>query len=148
MRFLCDVNVWLAMTLAGHRHHPIASAWFDAIDDRADVAFCRVTQQSYLRLLTTKAVLAPYGRDPLTNAEAWDVYDTLTTDTRVTIAAEPSGLERRWRRFAERPSASPKLWTDAYLAAFAVAGDRALVTTDRAFVQFDGCDVTILGHDG
>jgi hypothetical protein len=34
---------------------------------------------------------------------------------------------------------------DAYLAAFAQAGDYQLVTTDAAFAQFDGLDLELLG---
>ena len=34
---------------------------------------------------------------------------------------------------------------DAYLAAFAVAADAELVTTDEAFGQFEGLKVTVLG---
>jgi predicted nucleic acid-binding protein len=47
---------------------------------------------------------------------------------------------------AVRGTASPKLWMDAYLAAFALAGRYAMVTTDAAFRQFRGLDLLILGQ--
>ena len=50
-----------------------------------------------------------------------------------------------WRRLATRDLASPKLWMDAYLAAFAIAADVELVTTDKAFGRFEGLKVTVLG---
>ena len=44
-----------------------------------------------------------------------------------------------------RDTASPKLWMDAYLAAFALTGGYRMVTTDTAFRQFQGLDVLVLG---
>ena len=44
-----------------------------------------------------------------------------------------------------RDCASPKLWMDAYLAAFALAGRNQKVTTDAAFRQFQGLDLLVLG---
>lgn len=108
--------------------------------------FCRATQQAFLRLLTTAAVLAPYGIPPLTNQEAWDAYDALLADDRIIFQTqEPPGLERRWKLFAMRDSVSPKLWIDAYLAAFAQASGYRMVTTDAAFKQFAGLDLVLLG---
>lgn len=142
---LCDTNVWLALALSDHVHHEPARRWFDAVDEPASVAFCRATQQAFLRLLTNPAVLAPYGNPPLTNAEAWAVYDAFRRDDRVTlVAAEPPGLEPIWRALATRPTASPKLWMDAYLAAFAIAGGHRLVTTDGAYRQFGGLSCLVI----
>jgi uncharacterized protein len=142
---LCDSNVWLALALSGHVHHAVARAWLDAVDDPGSILFCRATQQAFLRLLTNAAVLAPYGNQPLTNREAWEAYEVLVGDDRIVLRAdEPAGLAPRWRTFAVRDTASPKLWMDAYLAAFAVAGAFRLVTTDAAFQQFEGLDVLLL----
>ena len=63
---------------------------------------------------------------------------------RIAWVEEPSGLERHWKRLAVGPKASPKLWMDAYLAAFALAGGHELVTTDKAFKQFKGLDLLLL----
>lgn len=142
---LCDSNVWLALALSGHAHHTAARAWFDAIEGSATVRFCRSTQQTLLRLLTNAAVLAPYARPPLTNDEAWAVYEALLGDDRVTFqAVEPPETERRWAGYARRDTASPKVWMDAYLAGFAAAGGLTMVTTDAAFVQFDDLDLYLL----
>jgi hypothetical protein len=56
-------------------------------------------------------------------------------------------IERWWTQHALRPTASPKLWMDAYLAAFARAAGYTLVTTDAAFRQFEGVDILLLGSD-
>ena len=143
--YLCDVNVWLALALSAHAHQSQARRWLETVDVAASVIFCRSTQQSLLRLLTNAAVLAPYGNAPLNNREAWGAYEAFIRDDRVVMQVrEPDGLEPQWRAYAERPTASPKLWMDAYLAAFAFAGGHMLVTTDGAFKQFAGLDVMVL----
>ena len=110
--------------------------------------FCRATQQSFLRLLTSPAVLAPYGNRPLTNRQVWRSYQSLLSDDRIAFRGlEPTGLEAKWKQFALRDNASPKLWMDAYLAAFAIAAGYRMVTTDGAFRQFAGVDVLLLGSE-
>ena len=59
--FLADSNIWLALALIHHEFHPAVRAWLAASDPQETVCFCRATQQSFLRLLTTAAVWAPYG---------------------------------------------------------------------------------------
>ena len=147
MGLLCDTNVWLALSLSGHTHHTVTRAWLDTVATSASVLFCRATQQSFLRLLTNPAVLAPYGNPPLTNEEAWAVYEAFVTDDRIVLLAEePDGFEPWWREFAVRPTASPKLWMEAYLAAFSRAAGHTIVTTDSAFKQFPGLDLLFLGQ--
>ncbi len=85
------------------------------------------------------------GDVPLSNEAAWRVYDDFRSDTRVVFRdEEPDGLERWWRQYSQRNSASPKLWMDAYLAAFARAEGCTMVTTDAAFKQFSGLDLLLL----
>jgi toxin-antitoxin system PIN domain toxin len=146
---LCDSNVWLALALSKHVHHAAVRRWFDGVDERASVLFCRATQQTLLRLLTNASVLGAYGNPPLTNRQAWSAYGALLADERIAFhAEEPPDLEAHWTRFALRQTASPKLWMDAYLAAFALAAGCRLVTTDAAFEQFRGVDSAILGRAG
>lgn len=110
--------------------------------------FCRATQSTFLRLLTNASVLAAYGNPPLTNREAWFAYESLAADDRIDLRArEPAGLEPRWRDLAQRDTASPKLWMDSYLAAFALADGCRMVTTDAAFRQFRALDLLVLGAD-
>lgn len=143
---LCDSNVWLALALSAHVHHTVARDWLDTVDEPATVLFCRATQQAFLRLLTNAAVLAPYGNPPLTNSEAWAAYETLVADDRIIFRAEePAGIESRWKELAARDTASPKLWMDAYLAAFALTAGYRMVTNDSIFRQFGGLDLLVLG---
>lgn len=141
---LVDSSVWLALALSGHERHEDASNWIAEQEENRSAAFCRLTQLTLLRLLTTKAVLSPYGIPPLTNEQASHLYTSLLGDRRIGFAPEPPGLERCWAAYAERPSASPKLWMDAYLAAFAFVGSYQLVTLDGAFLQFEALDVVVI----
>jgi toxin-antitoxin system PIN domain toxin len=144
---LCDSNVWLALALSRHVHHGTAREWLEAVELPASILFCRATQQTFLRLLTNASVLGAYGNPPLTNRQAWSAYEALLADDRIAFQAdEPSGLEARWKEFAARGTASPKLWMDAYLAAFALAGRFRMVTTDAAFRQFGELDLMLLGQ--
>jgi toxin-antitoxin system PIN domain toxin len=142
---LCDVNVWLALSLSGHVHHEAARDWLETIEEPASIQFCRATQQGLLRLLTNAAVLAPYGNPPLTNKDAWAVYEALAADDRIVLRRdEPTGLESRWKDLAVQNTASPKLWMDAYLAAFALAGGCRMITTDTGFRKFPDLDLMLL----
>jgi uncharacterized protein len=140
---LADSNVWLALALSKHEFHVASRAWLAGRAPR-EALFCRATQQSFLRLLTTSAVLAPYDLPPLNNKAAWSVYEDFLADERIAWAEEPRGMERYWKKLAGGSRASPKLWMDAYLAAFALAGGHQLVTTDKAFKQFKGLDLLVL----
>jgi len=143
---LPDSNIWLALALSKHLFHHVAFAWLAQQSAPNAVLFCRSTQQSLLRLLTTSAVLAPYGIPPLSNEAAWAVYEGFLADERIAWVKEPRGLASLWKKFARRPDSSPKLWMDAYLAAFALAGGYQFVTTDKAFKQFKGLELQVLSN--
>lgn len=144
---LCDSNVWLALTVEPHVHHKVAKDWLKTITEASSVHFCRATQHSFLRLQTLASVMAPYGIPPSTNQQAWNAFDALLTDDRVVLQVrEPVRVDFFWEQFAARGTASPKLWMDAYLAAFARAGGYQMVTTDAGFAQFDGLDLVLLGN--
>lgn len=144
---LCDSNVWLALALSKHSHHPIAREWLETVEEPESVLLCRATQQAFLRLLTNATVLGAYGNPPLTNHEAWSAYEALLTDDRIIFQGnEPAGVEAVWKKLAVRGTASPKLWMDAYLAAFALTARYQMVTTDAAFRQFRGLDLLVLGQ--
>lgn len=144
---LADSNFWVALTIPKHEFHAAAEAWFARLKAPEVVAFCRSTQQSFLRLLTTSSLFAPLGNLPLSNKAAWTVYEGYHTDMRISWLNEPRGLETQWQKLSAGPRPSPKLWMDAYLAAFAIAGGYPFVTTDQAFRQFKGLDLVILSND-
>jgi toxin-antitoxin system PIN domain toxin len=125
---LLDVNVWLAAVWAHHSRHQKAKQWFEAEDD--EMAFCRVTQMSLLRLMTNPAITLD---DALTRRQAWNLTEHLLADPRVRFLTEPQGLSSLWAAFSKRDDKSHLLWTDDYLAAFAQSASAELVTFDRAF---------------
>lgn len=141
-----DTNMWLALTLSGHTHHAAAKAWLDGESEPDSLIFCRSTQQSFLRLMTTAGVLAVYGIDPLGNAQAWDAYEAFMADERILFLAEPPRVDVIWKKLAARKTSSPKLWMDAYLAAFAIAAGAQLITTDKAFSQFANLSLEVIGR--
>jgi toxin-antitoxin system PIN domain toxin len=134
-----DSNVWLALVWERHIHSEKAREWFEH-EAEAQFFFCRFTQLTLLRLLTTEAVL---GKDTLTMSAAWDIWDKAWADPRISLLGEPEGLETEFRSRSQFSSASPKVWADAYLMAFATAAGLKLVTFDRA-LKSRGVDVLVL----
>ena len=74
---------------------------------------------------------------------AWAVWDRTWADTRVALLGEPIELETEFRSRSRLSSASPKVWADAYLLAFAAVAGLKLVTFDRA-LKSRGVDVLVL----
>jgi toxin-antitoxin system PIN domain toxin len=144
-RYLPDVNVWFALMQIRHQHHGTAQNWMQSIAGPDRICFCRPTQQGIFRLSTTNAVMQQYGVGPVPNTTAWHNCERWLTDPLITFEHEPMGLDPIWKKLAAVRTASPKLWMDAYLAAFAMAGGYSLVTTDQAFKQFKGLDLAVLG---
>ncbi len=138
--FLPDVNVLLALAFDAHQHHPLAVRWLDSVGD-GEARLCRVTQSGFLRLASNPAL---FGDEALTLSEAWSCYDRLTEDTRFEFALEPVGLEHYWRRLTLADSYSAKVWTDRYLAAFAITGGLRVVSFDGAFASLSQAQSVVL----
>lgn len=98
--------------------------------------WCRATQQSFLRLASTPALHNAYDAKGTTNRDALLAMDTMQALPQVGLLEEPVGTLTLWRTLAGLDSASPKIWMDAYLAAFAIAGGLRMVTLDRDFKNF------------
>lgn len=134
-----DANVWVALIWDYHAHSVTAQRWFaQASGER--FSFCRLTQLTVLRLLTTQAVM---GDDTQTTASAWKLWDRVNADGRIALIDEPPGLEVDFRLRSQLPSRSPKVWADAYLLAFAAAAGLRLVTFDRS-LRSRGSDILVL----
>lgn len=144
MNRLADSNIWVALVIQPHVFHDPVRTWFAAIPGSDSAVFCRSTQQSFLRHLTTAAVFSHYGLSPFDNRRAWEHYEKILKHPRVAFVEEPPGLDALWKKFTFGTRASPKLWMDAYLAAFAIAGGYRFVTTDRGFKQFKNLDLHLI----
>ncbi len=127
-----DINVWLAIVVERHAFNRAASAWWN--QDRSDaVGFCRFTQLGLLRHLTSTATMKG---NPLTNREAWEVFETLQTDARVCFFPEWPALDGLLKDYSDIPQAACNVWGDAYLAAYASVNEATLVTFDKGFSRY------------
>lgn len=134
-----DGNVWLALIWSRHVHSERAQLWFEQAGEE-QFFFCRFTQVTVLRLLTTDQIM---GKDVRTMSEAWSLWDRIWADARIAFLPEPDDIEREFRSRSRLSSRSPKVWADAYLLAFAAVAGLKLVTFDRA-LKSHGVDVLIL----
>ncbi len=123
-----DVNVLLALVWEQHIHHVTAYNWY-SIAGRPSLPVCRVTQLSFLRVLTSASIMQ---KDIHTNMSAWRLYDSLETSGNIHLLAEPAHLGPVLRSTTSIGTSSPKLWADAYLSAFATQAKLQLITFDVA----------------
>lgn len=132
--FFPDVNVWLALSVAGHVHNREAWNWFATISRHSTVVFCRFTQLALLRLLVNESAM---GDHTLNLRESWKIYDQWMLDPRVEFYSEPSGVDATFRQltgfFASQQS--PKAIGDCWVLAFAKELRATLVTFDRGLID-------------
>lgn len=134
--FLFDTNIWLALTFAAHPLHVAANGAFANATVTDKAYFCRATQQSVLRLTSDGRLAGQYGVAPISNRDAFARLEMLMAKPNVGFVEEPAKLLPRWKAYADLPTASPKRWMDAYLAAFAVEGSLTFVSGDNDFKVF------------
>lgn len=120
-------------------HSERARSWFEETADE-QFLFCRFTQITVLRLLTTEKIM---GKDTRSMPEAWKLWDRIWADDRVAFLAEPEDLEKEFRKRSQLSSRSPKVWADAYLLAFASVAGLKLITFDQA-LRSSGSNVLVL----
>ncbi len=128
MSDLLDVNVWLALADENHSHHAAAQRYWQN-QAAPSVAFCRITLLGFLRLATQRNVLSR----PLSPGEAWDIYQRYLDQEDVNFVHETPTLEGEFQTIACQPDFSPRLWTDAYLAALARCSGCRIVSFDSDF---------------
>ena len=97
-------------------------------------------------LPSTPLIQRTYASRTITNATAWSKCQDLLALPQILWLDEPEGFEVLWQRLAAVPSASPKVWMDAYLAAFAIRHAVEFVTLDSDFKNFvkDGLKLQLL----
>jgi len=124
-----DINVLVALVFDQHRHHEEAVRWYNTLDPFTILVFCRHTQLGLFRLLSTDTVMDQYA---MSLRDCWQVYDEWIETGQAVLLPEPAMIEAELRRRTSQAMVAPKLWADAYLAAFAEAAELTLVTFDRA----------------
>lgn len=142
---LLDSNVWVALTIDRHEHHRDALAWFTEVPDDGSACFCRMTQNSFLRLISSPSI---FQEDAMTNERAIRVFRRILLDPRVGWMDEPPGLEDHWFAAASLKSPAPKRWMDAYLCACARSMNARLVSFDQGFRQYEseGLNLVLLAN--
>jgi len=126
---LPDINVWLALYFDGHGHHVSANRWYRSLDPSPALVFCRQTQLGLFRLLSTEVVMDGNGH---TQRQCWRIFDEWVENDQARFLDEPHGMTKLLRNTTSDEVIAPKMWMDAYLAAFAEAAGLRLVTFDRA----------------
>ena len=129
---LPDINVWLALAVNEHVHHTAAMAYWSQ-NAAAQVCFCRITMLGLVRLLTQPKVM---GAAAMTLQSAMFAFDGWLALPGVHWAEEPAGCSAALKGLVAQGLPS-RLWTDAYLAAFAQAAGMRLVSFDADFRRFN-----------
>lgn len=141
--YLLDSNVWVALAFSSHPFHAHARDAFSRATQACPAIFCRATQLSFLRLSTTTVLIEKYGAVGFTNLQAVEVLAKLQAHPSVVYREEPAGVEPIWHKLAAKPVASHRLWMDAYLAAFAIAGGSTIVSLDKGFRVFEAAGLRL-----
>lgn len=143
---LLDSNIWVAATFSSHPFHEACAGILREATVGEPLLFCRATELSFVRLISSPGIIAHYGAEGMTNRLALAVLEALRARPAIRFGEEPTGTGGLWRRIASRDDASPKVWMDAYLAAFAIAGRFTLVSLDRDFEDYrrHGLDLRLI----
>jgi uncharacterized protein len=141
---LFDSSVWVAATFPTHPLHARAQQALPDATPGDPAVFCRATEQSFLRLASTPALLRAYDAEGQTNRDALAALAALLALPQVTERDERPGTRPLWHRLACRDTASPKVWMDAYLAAFAIRAGLRLLSLDGDFRTFEAEGLNLL----
>lgn len=133
---LLDASVWLPLSAPDHVHHRRALKYWEQ-EAAQELAFCRVTALALLRHLTNPRILGPAALD---GAAAWRALATWLAVPGIRLLEEPAGLDDWLGRWSAELDVRGGQWTDAYLAAFAVASGCRLVAFDDDFRRYRGVD--------
>lgn len=90
----------------------------------------------FLRLSTHPHTL----KEPLSPGEAWDIYRRFRAlpNSRFLAETETLAIEEGFSRLTLKNDFPHRLWTDAYLAALAIASGCRVVSFDVDFARFEG----------
>lgn len=131
MTDLPDVSVWIALVDERHVHHALAKRYWVQASKRK-IVFSRITMLGFLRLSTSHRVIP----NPLSAREAWEIYSQFLSLPFIHFLPDPPNTENFFRTLTLATSFPQRLWTDAYLAAFALASGCRLVSFDSDFQRF------------
>ena len=134
---LPDLNVWLALASPTHQHHSSAVAYWEEQASQ-QVLFCTVTALGLVRLVMQPKVM---GEAALTAADASALLNQFVQQPGVSHAQPSSEGWDVFHGFMHQSEISPRLCTDAHLAALAITNQWRLVSFDRDFHLFPGLNL-------
>ena len=138
---LVDVNVLLPLLLPQHPAHAAASQWL-GLQAKNTTRYALPVQLGVLRLLSQPRVMGNSALLPDVALQTWaDLVDA--ADMQELVAPQPQHALLLRQCVAGRV-ATPNLWTDAWLAALAIATGSTMVTFDQGFRGFAGLQLTLL----
>ena len=140
MSDLLDASVWVPLSYSDHPHNRAAKRYWEH-DATDPIVFCRVTALALLRHLTNRHVMQ---EGVLTASGAWLLYERWRNESSVVFHTDPAGVDDQLKQLSQQATLTTRLWTDAYLAAFAIAAGLRLVSFDRDFTRFPGLDLLLL----
>ena len=129
---LPDLNVWLALASPTHQHHSSAVRYWEGQSSQ-HVLFCTVTALGLVRLVMQPKVM---GDAVLTPAQASALLDQFVQQPGVSHAQPSSEGWDVFHVLMRQAELSPRLCTDAHLAALAITNQWRLVSFDRDFQSF------------
>lgn len=138
---LVDVNVLLPLLMPQHPAHAAARQWL-GLQAKNTTRYALPVQLGVLRLLSQPRVMGNSALLPDVALQTWaDLVDA--ADMQELVAPQPQHALLLRQCVAGRV-ATPNLWTDAWLAALAIATSSTMVTFDQGFRGFAGLQLTLL----
>ena len=138
---LVDVNVLLPLLLPQHAAHAAAAAWLGQ-QPAGTIRFALPVQLGVLRLLSQPRIMGSAALAPDVALHTWASLAS-ALDMQELHAPQPGHANLLASLVAGR-SATPNLWTDAWLAALASALGCEMVTFDQGFRSFQGLSLKAL----
>jgi len=138
---LADINVLVALLAGNHDQHALARKWFAGCA-KGEIGICRYVQLGVIRLLTNPGVMKS---SVISGFAAFRIlHELIDLDERVEFVADHADTDVYFPRYLSHPAPASKAVNDAYLAAFAVAAKRRLVTFDGGFKNYKNLDLALL----
>lgn len=128
---LVDTSVWVAAFFEEHEFFTRASTFITSRSAKEPALFCRASEQSWLRLVTTPSLHTLYKTPKVTNLDAVAILAAWHTRPHIRcLDTEPEGTRALWLE----------------LAAFAIRAGLPFATLDADFRRFEasGLDLHLL----
>jgi toxin-antitoxin system PIN domain toxin len=131
----------VALLAGNHVHHTLARKWFSGCV-KGEVGICRYVQLGVIRLLGNPSVMRSSAISSF--AAFRIIHDLIELDERVDFVADHPAIDSFLPQCFSHPVPASKAVNDAYLAAFALAAKRRLVTFDGGFTNYKNLDLALL----